>query len=232
MLYQYEEIPSNLKQKYIGSGTYGRVYKTSDNRVYKQFKYPNQSHDHVILMHDLGLEVPSDIFVFPEDLVFKKEKLMGYLTRFINGNSFDYMRQDIKLSDLISELKRLEREVVVYSSMKVYLSDFHQGNLFFGDDNKTYVLDTDDFFYYSSDNESNTLERNLVQISYPIINGVLDGQISFKNKKLNYDKNTCFLGGILSSDFINEVINELSLYSESDIETVGDLQEGISLILK
>lgn len=231
MIYEYDDIPFSLKEKYIGSGEFGRVYKTSDGKVYKQFKYPKYTHEHVIDMYYLGKSTPSDIFIFPEDLVFKNDLLIGYITKLINGYSFDYIRQEINLETLINELKRLEREVVTYSTLKVKLHDFHQGNLFMSDKDKIHVLDTDEF-YYTDENVGITLERNLSQISFPIINGILDGQLSFEDKRLNYDKNTCFMGGILPSDYINEVINELNKYSEEEIKTVGDLQEGISLLLK
>ena len=67
-----EEIPSYLKKEYIGSGLNGRCYLTEDNRVFKQFKNTNSDNEYIIDLYDFAKENKSDIFMFPNEIVYLK----------------------------------------------------------------------------------------------------------------------------------------------------------------
>lgn len=221
----------DLTKNYIGSGINGRCYKIDNNRVYKRFKKANKDYSFIEDLHDFACENKSNIFLFPKELVYSGKDIIGYITDYAGNRNLDFMDQDIKIDYLINEIKRLEREIVRYSCLHLKLFDMHIGNIFISEKTPIKVIDTDEY-YFDSSSPGTLLEQNLSQASYPLINGIFDGQLSFKNRKLNYDKNTCFLGGLLVSDYINRVINELESVKEDKIDTVGDLQENIRLILK
>lgn len=223
-----ESVPKSFKSEFLGSGLYGRCYKTEDGKVFKEYKNPFCDCNNIARLSKLK----SDVFVFPETLVFRNDLLLGYLMKYIDGNSFNNIDKSIELKRLIEEIKRLEQELINLSIRHLAVEDVNQSNIFIDKSSNIKVIDTDDYYIDTRKYEDAIFEDSLTKISPSILHGILGDNLFFKNKKLLYDKASCLFGGILMSDFLSKVFNELSLNTSNRVETLGELQDNINLILR
>ena len=224
----FNRVPNEFKSKYLASGRYGDCYLTKTNMVYKEFKNSKISHNGVINMSKLS----NNMFAFPEVLIYEHDTLVGYLMKYIkDAHDLTGLNRNINLQELINEIKRLEYEIYYLSETDLIMNDINKKNILLDNNCNLYVIDTDDFHYRVLESDD-PLSENLSRVSFSIVGSILDGYPLFNNSKLGYDKSACLLGDLAPSSFISSVVYELMNVSRKDIQTVGDLQDNLSLILK
>lgn len=185
----------------LGSGIYGSVYKTHDNKCLKVFK-ENAFKDEDIVFDE---SVYEDIrrlnlrgFYRLYDLYYNKNlsEVMGYLSDY-------YEKEDINILTMptdytLSNLYTLYDSFCALSRKGIYTEDLHPDNVIM-DSNKITIIDIDLFYRGKKKNMSHVLMcnvRNLTDLfSWIYMSSIEGGNFRDRGKMINKIQNLFYVNG-------------------------------------
>ena len=221
----YDKLPDEYKSYFIGTGYNGRCYYAGNNTVYKEFYYPSIFKDNISKLSNI--KIPS--FIFPNELVYVKDKFVGYTMDYVDGATLDALKS-APLTDYLKEIILFEYNIASLSNKKIFLSDLKDENIIFTKDNKLRVIDTD---FYCKSNNKDLYRTNLHFFSTSVLNPIMNVYTSeFNNNNLNYHKELLIDGRYLPSKFLIEVLKDLRRKLNNEINNINDVRNSLKLILK
>lgn len=229
----FDKIPKEFKATYLGHGENGTCYRIGDtNKVYKEIgDISDIEKDYLFL-----LSQNSDIFVFPDQLVYLKKgdlnQLYGYTMEYIPGVPLGNIPQQCELESLFTELKKVEKEIKSFSERYIAVADFHFDNVFYQDNGKIRVIDTDLYHGYYDGELGDLISVNLIDYNACILNLFRElSQITFTSQSLDDYYRLCYCRGkMYASDFLRELKNYLEIELKEKINTYGEMKKSLSLV--
>ena len=170
----FEEIPNDFRFQKLDSDNNSTSYKTTDNKCYKEY-HDTGIDDEVTRML---LDLRSESFMFPQQLVYLNEKFKGYLKKLIDGKSLEKIDDAVSVRKFIKALYEFETDLINFSNntgLNVGYINLH--DLLYNFDQNRIILNNTDSIgeekYYtgsiSCENMkelSNTLVRPFLSCSY------------------------------------------------------------------
>ena len=249
ILYMYDKLPTDLTSgiKISNSGYNAECFLITDpsseyyRKVFKKFINPTE------LAHDIEqnykklLDIDSDVFVFPEELVYLNDILVGYIMRYVNGTELKKTSRDEYIRDYYNAIKEVEQSILYDATHNgVKTDDINPTNIIYTPEKKMKIVDTD--FYdiddiYIRDAEDiirlgkeNYREYNLCMLSYLFNGALFDCPEDFT--KVYNDFMMCMKGNYPLSDLLMEAKIELERYLQTRCDKLSDLDKGFKLIKK
>jgi len=231
----FDKIPEEFRNKYLNSGYMGSCYKMeNENFVYKEFRenisYKSQ--------YETLLNFNSDIFIFPETLIYLKTSetgydLSGYLMKYIEGVDLIDLPSCANINNLLNQLKNIENEIKKLSLEGINMCDISTCNMIYSKDNEIKVIDTDLYDLCMNDIFENLYDNMLYYASALICLFRGAEEVSKKLTSLNKEYNLCVCEGrFLFSKYLINLVDYLQEQSKKDIKTYGDVKESIELVRK
>lgn len=231
----FESIPQEYKNIYLGSGCSGDCYKIEgENLVYKEFR----GNPPCFSNYEILLGYHSNIFVFPESLIFLKTNnlfysLYGYIMKYIDGIDLSKLPLDTDINNLIKQLQLLEIEIREISFKRLNMCDISTLNMIYSEDKEIKVIDTDLYDLCLNDTIENLYDNMLYYSSALICLFRGADYVSKKIISLNKEYNSCICEGrFLFSKYLIDLIDYLQNQSKKDINTYGDVKDAIELVRK
>ena len=216
----------NLKITSLGCGCNGECFVTSDGRVYKELFFKDEE-ERLRKLVDFN----SDVFIFPETLIYTESGFMGYLMRFVDGQELIKLNQDELVREFIYALLSVEKEVIELTKKKIKINDSSDYNIIYTKDKRIEVIDTDFYDVYKSDN--NLYRKNLISISF----GTLAPFIGYSKYNCFIDDRLRKLYKYLCDGLIkpSEFLYELTIEFEKmclECSTVNEFNKCMELVRK
>lgn len=165
ILENYNELEAVKEDGYrLGSGAFGTCYLMPNGfEVYKLFDDTEIQYYYDLKFFDHLLDVKNDSYVFPENLIYVKDKIIGYSMRYVFGQTLTNCFEKIKLSNLPKFISKLEIDTKKISDSFIKTSDIALRNTIV---NKKgfYFIDTDDYLYSDWRTPDKVYEENQKQI--------------------------------------------------------------------
>lgn len=227
------EIPKSFYENLLDDkGFQGRIYKYSDDMIYKEYKHSISSYT-LPHLEELSRQ-KSDLIVFPKTLVFEKkysyDNFKGYLADYVEGNVIYKMNGEIFIDNFINALINLEKEIIRISQKGIRMTDMHQENLLYTKDNRLIAIDTD-LFEKTYECSIKLVRDNIKELGESIISELIT-LAKLESDRLNNLINACAAYGKVKPSY---VLKEFVDYFNSNVlhvETVDDFRQGIKLIKK
>ena len=227
-----DSIPECYKKEYIGAGTNGVCYKTSQGEVFKEFKGT------FTFGRDIEelVKIQSPFFAFPKKLVYVGQKednnLKGYLMDFVDGVTLPSLDRKTKIDTLIQASISMEKEIINLARYRgiilYYLNDV---DVFILYDNSFKAVDTECFEYAPSNEAQDNIKLSMCYWSDYLLYNLALYYGAFKSDKLNlYFDIATTNGKFKASNMIEMIVDEIRKNTSNSIETLDDYYEGVKLI--
>lgn len=215
---------TKLKVESIGCGYNGKCFRTQDWRVFKELFFKDEEER---LKRLVGFS--SDVFVFPETLVYSKKEFLGYLMRFVSGYKLVDLDNSESIRIFMYALLSVEREVIELTKNKIKINDSSHYNIIYTEDKRLEVIDTD--FYDVCKSNEYLYRKNLINISF----GTLAPFIGYREYNDFIDENLRKIykylcnGLIKPSEFLYELITEFERMC-LECSTVGEFNRCLNIV--
>lgn len=226
-----EEIPNGFMKKYIDCGRQGDCYLTDDNRLFKHYtkKITNYSELKSIASNYqcAHLALP-EVFIFLKEI--KEENLIGFIRKYIDGKRFSEPCGEIKVSDFIKSLCKLEKELLYNSRYGLEYFDLHEDNILYTLGDEIKIIDQD-AYYISHDKEFKSLAKENCYLLASTVISLFYGLTATgidSITELEY-RATGFGSFIKPSEMLEESIYEIEKITCSEISTISDFKSNLVL---
>ncbi len=171
-------LNDNLMCRELASGKNGTCYLTSDNKVFKNVNNIDSKRVEILS------KIASDFFVFPECLVYYKDKIVGYIMEYVDGSTFKNTDFDFNIEEYLSLIKKLEYDIAKLSNLGITVIDSGINNVMITKDNSIKIIDTD--FYSINNRYKNIHYNNMGALTYALMYPFFDVvDYRFKSNRLN-----------------------------------------------
>ena len=208
-------IPSSYRDIYIGNGQNGICYLTTDFKVFKEISVEEKYWKDLITLS----KIKSDFFVFPETLVYQKERsannLKGYLMEYVDGCDFRNISENESIKQLACYAESVERELYQLTKEEaiILFDDLHYGNVLYRNDNKGLKIIDTDFYTFKLNEDFIVLFKENIRIWSEFLLYTLVGDNSFNSEKIsNYFEMAVKNGKCRPSiilNYIEDIVNLL-----------------------
>lgn len=228
-----DEITPFYKKKFLGKGCSGECYLTEDNQVFKELYNNNQD----FYSLKTFTHVKNDSVVFPNKIVYLKEKndenIIGYLMDYVDGYLFKDIPLNEKIDYLINASIKAEKDILALSFEKaIIMEEINTANVIYSSDNRFKIIDTDFYTYFPSEEETIIYRTNMHEWGNYMMS-VLVTDYPFKYDEINYLYEDCVLNGRVKPSLIISKIKEiLETESNKKINTLDEYQNNLKLIKK
>ncbi len=188
----------------------------------------------------------SDVFVFPETLVFKGMdyhdpdlELLGYLTPFIEGTPLCDLDRNVLISDIANALESVGNALYTdISGHLLNLNDANLGNQIYTPDKTIKIIDTDLYDYSDFDEPAMLHPYNAIEYNMDII------PFLFKTiqccelqdiplaKKINQIFVMAMEGTYPPSTILEKIKEVLDIEYKKEHKTMSDIDNSLALIRK
>ncbi len=232
-VYFYKELPFSYRDpdNFIDSGCHGKIYKISDDKIFKYLDGINifeNNYEYLVSQSSLS-------FVFPDTLVYLRDKLVGYIAMYVDGISYKNMSTTVLLDDFLNTLVVLEEEIRKKSMDSMHFNDLIPDNIMWSNDKKLKVIDTDLYGYNNSFYELHELYfENLANSNLSILTKFFDNyHFDIDSDILNKYFKLCMLEGRMgASKFLGYLIDYLGEKTGNSIITIQDIKDNLLLVRK
>ena len=235
-------VVDNVKElksgaKFVGIGSTAICYKTSSDRVLKQFRKTYRAYNLISRREDIDehfdylSSLTNDTYVGPDILVKNLEdKIIAYYMEYRNARTIKRFKSNVRIRDLIDPYKKLVLDTKKVSDARFRMQDLHTENILFN--GCFHVIDLD---YGRNDNyhsEEDLLKYNMCDMAHTIIDGMF-GVSYFKDIYFNDLDIDRLYQQLTNDDFMlfEEFINSLEEYLKIVNPTIGQLKRNRGLIL-
>ena len=209
------------KKTYLNKGRCGVCYELQNGTVLKLFNEVKGISE--IEKFKNMLKYKNQNFLFPFDFVYDEEKFYGYITKKSLGQTLEDSFSSINLEKFSTHSILLEKNIKSISDGKIFLEDFHPGNIMY-DGNIIEVIDTDSYRFKYNYTTDDVVKENLKRYSFVIYN-LLVNNIKF-NKNTNYIIQKAFVYThtmISVSEILIKLKETMEKYYKEEINTIDDL---------
>lgn len=222
---KFDNLPSSYTEDSLGEGQNGHCFKLDDNTAFKLLDSPRVFEDCIKRLSKIRLSS----FVFPRELVYVKDKFVGYTMDFIDGVLLDNAKY-APLDKYLREIRKLEYDIAALSLKKIYTLDLKPRNVLYSFNDGVKVIDTD---FYCHSNRKNVYQINLYNLSSTILHPIMDVyDIDFESRDLNNKKELLNSGKYLPSKFLLDVLKELRKEIDFEIDNTTAVKTALELIRK
>ena len=227
------EIPEDLKNKYLGSGCSGDTYlNETGTQVFKELH--NDMLDFYTMKEFTYFD--SDTIAYPRTIVYKDKvddkNIIGYLCDYVQGVEIKNIDDNENIMDIIHASDKLEKELKNSSDHGVLFSDINPGNVIYTKDKEFKLIDTD-LYSYSPYEEQHLLYFSALKEWGNLLLTYYAGGFPYENENLNdYYIILARYGKVKPSYVLNYILNEINRISDREIQTLGEYKESQKLIKK
>ena len=218
-----------MDKRYINSGQTAKCYEIN-GRAYKEYKsqlIADEIENNIIKLS----KYKSNSFIFPEELVYERDKFIGYYMKYIDGVKIFHLGSNIELDSYINAIIEVEDDVCNITNQNILISGPELTNTMYSRDNKLYFIDTD--YYTVGKTNKDLLCKNLYKVSYALLYPFFDiFETEFILSNLNNYLNLIRQGKMLPSVFLSNLIIILEQEKYERLKTIKDVNNSLDLILK
>lgn len=190
---------SNLD--YLDRGSQGTIYK-KDDLIYKLYRTDKYNFRGIprSIKHLLGNE--SKNILFPIEEILDDDRLVGYVAKYVKSNNlYNGFDLNTNVNNIIKAYYEILEEIKKYSFYR--MDDLYNRNILF-DNNRFYIIDTDDW-KYSNNSVNSYLFDSSIRIELLSSLKLDKNSIYYKinNFKINNDLNKLY-NTLLDNNFIRK----------------------------
>ena len=229
----FDKIPAEYKKEEFRLDEEGKVdifRIPGTNLVYKEIALP------ALEKYFIELEkLKSDVFVFPQELVYVKNVFMGYLMEFIQGVMIKNIDPNILIPELFAMFREVEKGIIDLTKQSVKIVDINVKNIIITPEKKMRVVDTDLFEVTSEDPYMIRLD-NFTDYNDTIMDIVAKEIIrkfgSFMDRYIQEIYEACVYSEVSASYCLEKMKEYLQNRFGEELNTLDELKNALSLAAK
>lgn len=212
----------------IGRGFYAECYMCKDGSVFKKFK--NNWRAEKLLSSDRFEEVlsvlcsaSSSSYIGPKKLVYKDEKLVGYIYEYVRGKELKEISSSTKVEDLFNGIDPLFEDIKRFTEVGIELYDTNYRNILL--DNGSYHIIDLDRSTFSTITDSDDLEsQNKQTVLRSIIDRVYDLTPVEEPEFCFVNVNRYLYHDNISGEVLRELVEEYKEVCKKEHPTIRDVK--------
>jgi hypothetical protein len=230
---KFDELPKEyeMDELRLGAPDDTKVYRIKGtNLVYKEIAKPEDEDFYKELA-----TVKNDVFVFPKELVYVKEKLVGYVMDFIQGVMIKNIDPNILVPELYAILREIEKGIAGITKRGISILDINDKNIIITPEKHARVVDGDSYSFVSEEPEyliyqnwndyNDTIMRVIAKDIIDKFGRFIDGQLQALYDASVYCE-------IPASVCFNMMLNYLQNKLGEEIHTLDEFKKALSLVQK
>ena len=220
-------IPKGYFLNPLGEGIQGNCYLLDDNHVFKYFKYDYPDKEKIERLSELN----SNLFMFPQRLVYLDGNLIGYIMPYVEGNNLSNIGGETLMKEFVSSVDNVEKESKsLAETSHLMVCNTHYKNVILDKKSRIKIIDTTDFIFDDYNEDYKIYRHSIKELSNAILYPLFKS-INIKDPKLEqYYLDAIIYGKCKSSYVLYEALNKMEKECGSEIKTYDDFEKGLRLI--